>query len=587
MAVRRGAVVRRANGADRTPGPAYHRRLPSRAPSPLRLWNGPDQATSQLLPRRDLLVTCPASLAARVPDGVLLDDCSTSPSAWRSKSGPGQLTRKWVGERKDALTLAGSDLGWIWEVELLRDAFMPVERLLAAVCAAVEGMGAERLEVHGHHPRTVAALVAALAPLGCEVSSAEGSDLAVPEGLTSLSRAQRLLVAAGVGVPQRVRGDVLVVDAPTSRPVAAALAEGDRHRPVFDPASFPALPRAVPARALWQGGWIGAPGGVRRRRSAAAVRRALAAAGEIAPAPEPAAELGHERALELLGRRAPATLALVERNARALATGRIRTAVVPFDSLSSVRVLLTACRAAGVPSLLVQHGYAPEPNDPDKGEADHTAAWAERDAREVRERHGREATVTGNPLAPPSITPPRPAAGGPTLVLVQSATVFSVRWGARVSHRYVSEALRALELARPGTEVVLRPHPLEREPDAYLALVPGDSSLRVRLDVKSSMPELLARCNTCVSGVSTAALQAGVAGVATAFLDVTGAEHPEPFDHRGPLPSARSGEALAEVLPAGEVPGQAELAEALGVVGEPGATRRVLDLIDQLAAASA
>ena len=68
---------------------------------------------------------------------------------------------------------------------------------------------------------------------------------------------------------------------------------------------------------------------------------------------------------------------------------------------------------------------------------------------------------------------------------------------------------------------------------------------------------------------------------------MTGAESPEPFDHRGPLPSARDGEALAEVLPAGGVPGQEELAEALGVVGEPSATERVLDLIDQLSAASA
>ena len=42
-------------------------------------------------------------------------------------------------------------------------------------------MEAERLEPHGLDPRTVAALVDALAPLGCEVASAGAADLAVPD----------------------------------------------------------------------------------------------------------------------------------------------------------------------------------------------------------------------------------------------------------------------------------------------------------------------------------------------------------------------------------------------------------------------
>jgi hypothetical protein len=272
--------------------------------------------------------------------------------------------------------------------------------------------------------------------------------------------------------------------------------------------------------------------------------------------------------VELLQRRAPGTLALVDRYARALVTGRIEVVVVPFDSLSSVRVLLSASRAAAVPSLLIQHGYAPEPNDPDKGETDHTAAWAERDAREVRDRHGRAATVTGNPAAPPAASPPQPSRGGPTLALVQSPTVFSARWDARVSQRFVSEALESVERTRPGSEVVLRPHPLEPSPDAFLRLVPEGSSLTARVDVRTPLAELLGECDHCVGGVSTATLQAGVAGLTTTFVDVTGGELPAPFEHAGEMQ-------------------QAEMAEALGVVGEPSATDRVLDLIDQLAAASA
>ena len=536
--------------------------------APLHLWPGPDDAPPELAKGRHLLAACPAARTVSIPGGVLLDDWLDFPARVEVEERARAATRAWVEQRRAALTAEGTDLGWIWEVELLRDAFLPVGRLLASVRAAVKGLGAERLEVHELDPPTAGALVEALAPLGCAVMASGVAPLAVPDPLSSLSRAQRLLIASGVGAPQRVRGSVLVVNAPTSLPVAKQLANGPGRRPVLDPASLPALGKPALARTLWRGGWVGVPGGLRRRRSARKVRRALEAARKVPPPAEPAAELAHERALELLGRRAPGTVALVDRHARALATGRIELVAVPFDSLSSVRVLLAATRDAGVPSLLVQHGYAPEPNDPDKGQADHTAAWAERDAREVRGRHGREATVTGNPAAPAGASPSRPASGRPTLALVQSPTVFSARWDARVSQRFVAQALRTLEEDRPGSEVLLRPHPLEPSPDAFLRLVPEGSSLRVQVDVRTPLDRLLAQCDACIGGVSTATLEAGVAGLRTTFLNVTGSELPEPFEREGELEQER-------------------LAEALGVVGRPPATQRVLDLIDQLAAASA
>lgn len=521
----------------------------------LHLWPGPDGAPPELSRGRHLLASCPAARTASIPDGVLLDDWLDFPARVEVEDRAREATRAWVEQRREPLTLEGADLGWVWEVELYRDAFLPVERLLASVTAAARGLEAERLEPHGLDPRTVAALVDALAPLGCEVVSDAAAELTVPDPLSSLSPLQRALIASGAGAPQRVRGNVLVVNAPTSLPVARSLA-----RPVLDPASLPALGRTGLARALWRGGWVGVPGRGRRRRSARKVRTALDGAAEVAVAEEPGAQLGHARAVELLGRRAPETLALVDRYARALAKGRIELVTVPFDSLASVRTLLSASRAAGVPSLLIQHGYAPEPNDPDKGEADHTAAWAERDAREVRERHGRTATVTGNPAAPAAVSPLR-SNGGATLALVQGPTVFSARWDARVSERFVRHAAQQ---APPGRELVLRPHPLEPSPDRFLRLVPEDVSARV--DVQTPLHELLQGCDQCLGGVSTATLQAGVAGLRTTFIDVTGGELPEPFE--GP----------------GE-PAQEALAEALGVTGD--ATRRVIDLIDQLAAASA
>ncbi len=534
----------------------------------LHLWPGLDQAPPGLDRGRHLLAACPAARTVSVPDGVLLDDWLDFPARVQVEDRARAATRAWVDERREALTVEGADLGWIWEVELYRDAFLPVERMLASVRAAVAGLGPVQLETHGLDARTVAALVDALAPLGCQVEAAGVAELEVPDPLSALSGLQRALIASGAGAPQRIRGSVLVVNAPTSLPVVKGLARPGGREPVLDPASLPALGRPGVMRALARGGWVGVPGGVRRRRSAAKVAAALRAATAVAPVEEPAAQLAHERALELLTRRAPGTLALVDRYARALATGRIEVVVIPFDSLSSVRTLLSASRAAGVPSLLVQHGYAPEPNDPDKGEADHTAAWSERDAGEVRERHGRGATVTGNPAAPPAPSPAKPRRGGPTLALVQSPTVFSARWDARVSQRFVAESLRLVERERPGSEVVLRPHPLEPSPDALLRLVPDDSSLRARVDVRTPLAQLLEECDACVGGVSTATLQAGVSGLRTTFLNVTGGELPAPFEREGELP-------------------QEELAEALGVVGEPSPTERALDLIDQLSAASA
>jgi hypothetical protein len=111
---------------------------------------------------------------------------------------------------------------------------------------------------------------------------------------------------------------------------------------------------------------------------------------------------------------------------------------------------------------------------------------------------------------------------------------------------------------------VLRPHPLEPSPDAFLRLLPD--SLSARVDVATPLADLLEECSRCVGGVSTATLQAGVAGLPTTFLDATRGELPGPFEQEGEL-------------------GQEEAAEALGVTGD--ATQRVLDLIGQLAAASA
>ena len=79
----------------------------------------------------------------------------------------------------------------------------------------------------------------------------------------------------------------------------------------------------------------------------------------------------------------------------------------------------------------------------------------------------------------------------------------------RVSIRHVDTALRALAKEMPGTEVVIRPHPAEHEPEIFGCLADSHRTIRVIVDAESSIAALIEAADLCVGAVSTATLQAG------------------------------------------------------------------------------
>jgi hypothetical protein len=388
--------------------------------------------------------------------------------------------------------------------------------------------------------------------------------------------------ALGVtGVPSLLRGRVLCVPYWNVAPVYARLVDGPvRMWPAASGLILPALDLRSTAWAALRGGWLGRPGPMARRRAESEADDAIDAAGRD-DAPEDRLEAALDAwALALLRGRAGTTLAAARHARRALARGPIRSLVVPFDSTADTAVLVDEARRAGIPSLLVQHGFDTRMGVPDKGRVDVVALWSESDRGGVPGHSRARIEVTGNPGAEHLA-----GRGGRvrrqdrTLVLVDYPSRLSARITQRVGQRHVATALDALSATRPGTTAVVRPHPSEQSPEAYLLSRPR---LRVELDMRTPLEQTLSQVDLCIGSMSTATLQAGALGVPVAYLEAAGYERPWPLDGTV-VPTGHDRDGLAEAIRAAldgrEVAGQAEMIEALGV--RPGATAAVCDLIEE------
>ena len=258
--------------------------------------------------------------------------------------------------------------------------------------------------------------------------------------------------------------------------------------------------------------------------------------------------------------------------------------MTPFDSPVEPRVLVAAGRAYGTPTLVAQHGFRGGFNDPDLTFSDHVAVWSTRDRDDVAPRAAGHVLVTGNPGADHVVREGRPRGGDRTVLLIDYAGRLTARVGTRNPLQHAAAALSGLARVRPGSEVVVRPHPSDQRAHHYegaLADVRGD--LRLTLDGTTPIEELLLSADLCIGAQSTATLQAAVLGVPTVLLDVSGTPRPWPFDGSdGALTLARSDEELAQCVAAAP-DGAAAAAEALGVTGR--ATQSVLRLIDELSGA--
>jgi hypothetical protein len=532
---------------------------------PVRLHRGSAGLDAAALrPGADLVLDPSPEHGLVLPEGVAVDDHLDAAARAAVDREAFAAMAAWRAARGTSLTADGVDLGFVWELELLAGCFLPATRLRHALAAA----GVTAVEGAGLGDE----LLAVAAEAGIDARTAAGAGAAPPLAKAPLPPLARLVTESGV--PPRVRGEVLALHYWHLEPVWRRLAAQRRPRPVPAGVVLPGLGRADTLRTALRGGWGGHPNAAARRRSAERVATVLDGAG-------PPRDALDALALRVLRDRAEGTLARAAHWRRVLSARSLRLVVLPFDSPEDQRVLLGVARDLGLPSLLVQHGFDAQLNDPDKSIADHVALWSERDRAPVAARSAATLHVTGNPGAAHLAQPPsRTAAAqqGPAVVLVDYHARISARIDARVSQRHVAAALEVLERERPGSDVVVRPHPADPAPASYAALAAG-RALRVTVDPVTPIEPLLAGAGACIGALSTATLQAAALGVPTTLLDVTSAPRPWPLNGAPDgLPRITGGGGELASAAAG-----APAREALGARAD--AVDRVCDLIASLAAA--
>jgi hypothetical protein len=514
--------------------------------------------------------------------GVALDDYLDAPTRAAIDVEMTERYVDWRASRAATLTAEQVDLTHVWEVELLARCFLPAVRLKHSLAAAIADTGARRLIVRSAEPAFIRLAGALAGSMGVSVTVADDAPLGL-EVVRQRSPSLPRRAFDPLGVPPRARGEVLCVSYWNLEAVVACLAKmNGRARPVASDLLLPGLNRLVAIAAAMRGGWLGTPSRRARVTARVAIAAALRAAAP-ADSGDPFELALDQNALDTLGQIAQETLAVVRHARRALAGGRIRVALLPFDSPAQARMLLVALSEAGVSTLLVQHGFSARLGDTDMCLADHIAVWSERDRSLAPGRDPTTVTVSGNPGVTHLVNRPprRRADSGRSVILVDYAGRLSAQIDGRISMAHVATALQGLAAARPGTVAIVRPHPGDQDPTSYAALAPRYPELRIELDVRTPIESLLASCDLCVGGLSTATLQACVLGVPTVFLNVIGLERPWPFT-AAELPTAIDAESLADeiatVITLPEAPGRGAALDALGVRHD--AVERVLDLID-------
>ena len=240
-------------------------------------------------------------------------------------------------------------------------------------------------------------------------------------------------------------------------------------------------------------------------------------------------------------------------------------------------------REARIPTTLVQHGaYFLPCVVPDLTIADQMAIWSE--AVVLQPSPQPRFHAVGYPLADqPRPARPRRSPGHPprVVVLPQPWHPSTAALDGRVWMRHCVTAIETVRDAVPDAEIVLRPHPSD---PANLAPHLADRFPGLIADSRTPILELLAGCDLCVGGTSTATLQAALVGTPVIFLDVSGQSWNWPFGGDTPVPIAQSAAELADWLTRwrskGELPGSEALLSALGA-DRPDPTARLLTLLDR------
>src|SRR4051812_15993907 len=239
-----------------------------------------------LRPGRDLVLELAREQGAVLPVGVLLDERLSSAARAEIDAEAIAALASWR-ERRDAdLTVDGVCLPHIWEVELLAEVFLPETRIASGVGAVFAVHGPQRIELEGIDAGRVAGLSTVLRSLDIAVEPPRSfaAPPRYPGVLASsprpipLSRRIAASIFKTVGIPQWVRGEVVLVPYWHLGDVFERLTLDGGLRFVVDPASLPATTPRTLIRSVARGGWVGHPSIRDRRRSKRDLGLALAKA---------------------------------------------------------------------------------------------------------------------------------------------------------------------------------------------------------------------------------------------------------------------------------------------------------------------
>jgi glycosyltransferase involved in cell wall biosynthesis len=308
----------------------------------------------------------------------------------------------------------------------------------------------------------------------------------------------------------------------------------------------------------------------------------------------------------------PWAIRCYEEMAQVLSTVRPRVVCLYAESSGWGRAALAACRAAGVPTVAVQHGilypkYYSYRHDPDEDACprpDRTAVFGEAAGRLLREmgRYPAQSLVTtGSPKFDDLLRGARERdrdvlrrrlGGGEGERLVAVASRFQA---IRRTHQAIGTAFPALVRAvesLPGVRALVKPHPAE-PPGAYDAVLRREGSQRVGvLPAGADLVELLHASDVLVTVESLSAVEALVLGLPVVVLNMP--THLRDLVEQGVALGVSAGEDPAPVLAAAlfDVDVRGRLAEArarylsdfaMGVDGR--ATARIAALLRDMARA--
>jgi hypothetical protein len=222
---------------------------------------------------------------------------------------------------------------------------------------------------------------------------------------------------------------------------------------------------------------------------------------------------------ERYGRYAAALATPLERK---LTRRAIRAVLVPFDGVANARLIVRVSQRMGIPTFVINDGYKADDIQLEGMAADVALAWSQaiRDGYFARRANG--ALVTGNPRSERlSRVPPRRA--GTKRVLVGGHTFSPIDLNCRRSdsERFLDEILCGIAAADGHVDaaVTVKLHAADA-PGYYRESLAHHPRLKVTLQTRGDVIELLADCDIYVTTYSTSLIEAAAIGVPVIYYRV-------------------------------------------------------------------